>query len=53
MCSNYSIRGSGGLDIVAMRQLPRGFCNPYKMSQKEAFEIFLEIFVWNAAEAFD
>jgi hypothetical protein len=27
----------GGLAIVAMRQLPRGFCNlPYKMSQKEA-----------------
>jgi hypothetical protein len=31
----------GGLVIVAMRQLPRGFCNlPYKMSKKEAFEEF-------------
>jgi hypothetical protein len=31
----------GGLAIVAMRQLPRGFCDlPYKMSQKEAFEEF-------------
>jgi hypothetical protein len=42
----------GGLAIVAMWQLPRGFCNlPYKMSQKEAFWNFKEFFVWNAAEA--
>jgi hypothetical protein len=43
----------GGLAIVAMRQSPRGFCNlSYKMSQKEAFRNFLEIFVWNPADAF-
>jgi flagellar assembly factor FliW len=45
--------GRSGLAIVAMRQLPRGFCNlSYKMSQKEAFTNFLAIIVWNAAEAF-
>jgi hypothetical protein len=36
-----SFMGRGGLAIVAMRQLPRGFFHlPYKMSQKEAFEEF-------------
>jgi hypothetical protein len=43
----------GGLAIVAMWQLSRGFCNlPYKMSKKRPLRSFEEFFVWNAAEAF-
>jgi hypothetical protein len=48
-----SEESSGGLAIVAMRQLPRGVVISHtKCHKKTPLRNFEEFLVWNAAEAF-